>query len=358
MNRKNQKVMKKLLLKAIKDVSKNYRTNNRAFYALMNIVSNQNRLYKKRRLLLKENINIPPYLILSITQKCNLKCAGCYSFAHKGKNKKSMEPELFKKILNESKETGISTVFIAGGEPLKYEGLFEILIPYKEILFPVFTNGLLLNENIIQNLSDNRNIIPIISIEGSSKVTNERRGENVYETVMDKVNELKNRGILYGISITLTKNNYKEVMDDKFLYDINNKGAGVVFFVEYVPVEDNTGDLCLEENERQEALKRIEELNNGKNGAYIMFPGDENVYDGCMAAGRGFLHIDNEGNVEACPFAPYSDINLKDNTIIEALYSNLLTKIRENHNLLQETKGGCALWANKEWVKSIKQDKV
>jgi len=74
---------------------------------------------------------------------------------------------------------------------------------------------------------------------------------------------------------------------------------------------------------------------------------------GCLASGRGFVHISAEGNLEPCPFAPYSDTSLKDLTLKDALSSEFLRKIRENHQNLKETKGGCALWENRQWVASL-----
>jgi MoaA/NifB/PqqE/SkfB family radical SAM enzyme len=76
------------------------------------------------------------------------------------------------------------------------------------------------------------------------------------------------------------------------------------------------------------------------------------MFGGCLSAGRGFAHISPEGSLEPCPFAPYSDVSLRDKTLKEALQSDFLRQIRENHNELTET-GGCALWTKKEWVKSL-----
>lgn len=82
------------------------------------------------------------------------------------------------------------------------------------------------------------------------------------------------------------------------------------------------------------------------------FPGDEEQFGGCLAAGRGFIHVNPEGKVEACPFAPYSDSSLEEANLEEALRSPLMKLIRENHHLLKEVEGGCALWSNKDWLES------
>jgi MoaA/NifB/PqqE/SkfB family radical SAM enzyme len=90
---------------------------------------------------------------------------------------------------------------------------------------------------------------------------------------------------------------------------------------------------------------------------FIALPWDEEEIGGCLSAGRGFVHISAEGNVEPCPFVPYSDTNLKDVSLKEALQSKMLSVIRENHTQLQETHG-CALWERREWVMSLAGSKT
>ena len=90
-------------------------------------------------------------------------------------------------------------------------------------------------------------------------------------------------------------------------------------------------------------------------GLFVAFPGDEEMYGGCLAAGRGFVHISPEGRLEPCPFSPFSDISLKDVSLREALRSPLLRTIRESDAHLRETRGGCALWEQRDWVGSLLQ---
>lgn len=72
-----------------------------------------------------------------------------------------------------------------------------------------------------------------------------------------------------------------------------------------------------------------------------------------FSSGRGFVHISPDGFLEPCPFAPYSDTDLRNVSLKEALRSDLLRKIRENHDKLESTSGGCALWTHREWVRSL-----
>ena len=86
---------------------------------------------------------------------------------------------------------------------------------------------------------------------------------------------------------------------------------------------------------------------------FIAFPGDEKSSGGCLAAGRGFFHINAMGGAEPCPFSPYSDVSLKNMTLKEALKSPLFQKLQENGNLEKEHIGGCVLFEQEEQVKQL-----
>ena len=107
--------------------------------------------------------------------------------------------------------------------------------------------------------------------------------------------------------------------------------------------------------QRQAEPARLNALRAEFPGMFVAFPGDEELYGGCLAAGRGFVHISPDGRLEPCPFAPFSDVNLRDVSLKQALQSSFLQKLRENGQHLTETRGGCALWARREWVGSLLQ---
>jgi len=86
---------------------------------------------------------------------------------------------------------------------------------------------------------------------------------------------------------------------------------------------------------------------------FVAVPWDEQDVGGCLASGRGFVHINASGDLEPCPFAPYSDVNVKDMSLREALRSPLLERLRALPELSEYTGGGCALWKNRERVKQV-----
>ena len=85
----------------------------------------------------------------------------------------------------------------------------------------------------------------------------------------------------------------------------------------------------------------------------ISFPGDEKSSGGCLAAGRGFFHINPYGGAEPCPFSPYSDINVSKTSLLQAIDSKLFTKLRSGGILTGEHSGGCVLFEKHTDVKNL-----
>jgi MoaA/NifB/PqqE/SkfB family radical SAM enzyme len=130
-------------------------------------------------------------------------------------------------------------------------------------------------------------------------------------------------------------------------------GCKLFFFVEYTPVREDTEDWIITDEQRDSLLSRRDSFRSQHNALFVAIPGDEEEIGGCLSAGKGFIHINAAGDVEPCPFAPYSDTNLRDMSLKDALQSEFLKKIRESHGKLSEAEGGCALWVEREWVRSL-----
>lgn len=312
--------------------------------------SRQKRMEKRRRKAEADGLMIPPVLIYSVTSKCNLRCKGCYAASRLGKDHKELNMERVNRLFREASELGVGVIMIAGGEPLMRPEILWAAGEQRNIIFPVFTNGMLLNEGSISYFKHHRNLIPVLSIEGDQCQTDNRRGSGVFAQLQHRVNLLKQSRMMFGMSMTLTCRNFEEVTHPVWLREQYKKGCKLFFLVEYVPQSDSDLSLCLTEQQKALLPSRLEHLRNQIPALFISLPGDEERYGGCLAAGRGFMHISAGGNLEPCPFAPYSDINVRELSLKEALRSPFLEQIRNSHHLLSEAQGGCTLWENREWV--------
>ncbi|MFC2160611.1 radical SAM/SPASM domain-containing protein [Acidobacteriota bacterium] len=301
----------------------------------------------------QEGIHVPPILIFSITNECNLHCTGCYHKALARESKPEMSDEKIRSILSEAKDIGISFVILAGGEPLVRKNILDITKAFPEIIFLVFTNGLLINQDWLEKVKGQHNFVPVVSLEGYEEETDGRRGAGVYERLIKIVQKIKNAGIFWSVSLTVTRSNFNSVTHNEFIKSLSDLGCKLFFFLEYTPVKEGTEDWLLTEKQRTELIHKRDRFRSQFSALFIAVPGDEEEIGGCLSAGRGFVHISAEGNVEPCPFAPYSDASLLNVSLKEALQSEFLKKIRQSDKHLNETGGGCALWIEREWVQSL-----
>ncbi|MBO6231509.1 MAG: radical SAM protein [Ruminiclostridium sp.] len=313
---------------------------------------------KKRIAAEKQGLHIPSFLIASITSSCNLHCAGCYSRCNESTTDAEPVSQLsdveWSRIFDEADELGISFIILAGGEPTIRRDVIEAAGKKQSILFPVFTNGTFISERYFELFDKCRNLIPIMSIEGGRDVTDARRGSGIYDRLIANMTELKRRGLVFGASVTVTTENAEEVSSDRFLGELEKLGCKAVIFVEYVPVTDESRDLAPGDREREILDRATERLRAGNSEMmYVSFPGDEKSSGGCFAAGRGFFHINSHGGAEPCPFSPYSDINVRDTSLREAISSPLFTALRDGDILLDDHEGGCVLYQKKALVESL-----
>ncbi len=302
--------------------------------------------------------HIPPFLIASISSSCNLHCAGCYAWVNQICSDDGTGAPLTGKewgrVFSEAGDLGISFILLAGGEPMMRRDVLLEAAKIPEILFPVFTNGTLINENTLKLFSDARNLVPILSIEGTEKATDERRGEGVYKKLISAMDLIREKHLIFGASVTVTTQNMEEVTGEEFLCLLKDRGCKAVIYVEYVPVSEEDDGLALEEEDRERLQKKVEELRGQEEDLlFISFPGDEKISGGCLAAGRGLFHINAYGGAEPCPFSPYSDCNIRDTSVLEALHSGLFTSLREGGYLTEDHAGGCVLFEERDRVESL-----
>ena len=303
---------------------------------------------KKRKAAEDAGEHIPSFLIASITSKCNLHCAGCYSRCNHAtvdaEPVSQLTGEEWLKLFGEADDLGISFILLAGGEPMLRRDIIEAAGKRQNILFPIFTNGTFMDERYFELFDRCRNLVPIMSIEGERTVTDARRGEGIYDRLICNMNELQQRGLIFGASVTVTTENIREVTSDAFLKTLSDRGCKAVIYVEFVPVTDESRELAPGETEREYRAGELDRLRREHpEMVYLSFPGDEKGSGGCVAAGRGFFHINSHGGAEPCPFSPYSDIDVRDTSLRDALHSPLFTALRDGSILMDDHEGGCVL---------------
>lgn len=309
----------------------------------------------KRDNLEKNGEHIPSFLIASITGNCNLNCKGCYARANHSCGEHMESDKMLGKawdgIFTQAEELGVLFILLAGGEPLLRRDVVTLASKHDKLLFPVFTNGTMIDNEYMKLFDDKRNVVPVLSIEGSRQQTDDRRGAGTYDTLVTMMDSLKAKGILFGASVTVTTENIGTVTNTAFAEMLFSKGCRAMLFVEYVPIDKQTKHLAPTQADRAVLEQSKENLRTAFDEMiFISFPGDEQYAGGCLAAGKSFFHINANGSAEPCPFSPYSDISLMDHTLLEAIHSKFFRELKKNGLLDGEHDGGCLLFERENEV--------
>ncbi len=337
----------------LKDAVRTALTNPPQAYFFLKALRWQRKAARIRAKWQRDGVNIPPIIIFSVTTRCNLSCSGCYAQALHPPSENEMSEAEIRRMMSEARELGVSFFVIAGGEPFLRPEILEIMKDFPEILFLVFTNGLLIDQEMLGRFKKQRNVVPMVSLEGHADDTDGRRGEGVHQFLQKLIGRLKKQGIFFGTSLTITRPTFNTLTDHQFVKNLVQAGCRFFLYLEYTPTVQGTEELVLTSVERARLMSLTDSFRREFSALFFAIPGAEAEVGGCLAAGRGFVHVTAEGDMEPCPFAPFSDSNLRDSSLKDALQSRLLGVIRQHPENLKVTEGGCTLWKRRAWVESL-----
>lgn len=290
----------------------------------------------------KYGIEPPGFLVLSPTQRCNLSCIGCYA-SSTSKTAAHLPYEVVKKIIGENHDLfGSRFMVISGGEPFMYysdgKSLLDIFADFSDTFFLVYTNGTLISPKLAGQLQQLGNVTPAISVEGFEKETDERRGEGVYRKILQSMENLRQAGVPFGISVTATSKNADLLLSDEFYeYFFEEQGASYMWQFQLMPIgrADDQIHLMVDPPKRIQLLKLWQRMLSEKKYALADFWNSGVLSNGCIAYGRagGYLYIDWNGNIMPCVFVPYYVDNIYDlyaqgKSLADALFSRLMVNGR------------------------------
>jgi len=271
---------------------------------------------------------VPRDLLIDPTSSCNLKCKGCWAADYsKGSN---IPYEKLDEILGDAQKLGIKDIMMSGGEPLmRKEEILMLAGKYRKMTFGAFTNGTLIDEEFADGMVKIGNLNVFISIEGYKEETDFRRGEGTYDKVIKAMNILKERDHGFGFSICYHSKNYKTICSDEFLDFLREKGAWFGWLFNYMPIgSDADVSLCCTAEQRAYVMRKIDDYSKRNKFTLIDFANSGHKALGCVAAGNDFAHINASGDLEPCAFCHYSDTNILDKRLIDALKSPFFKKFR------------------------------
>ena len=301
----------------------------------------------------KYNCNIPWAILLDPTSACNLHCTGCWA-AEYG-NKLNLSYDEIDNIIQQGKELGVYFYIYTGGEPLvRKKDLIKLCEKHDDCIFLCFTNSTLIDEEFADEMLRVGNFVPAISLEGFENATDGRRGEGVYNQVMNAIELLHRKKLVYGISSCYTSANFESITSQEYWDKLIDLGAYFIWYFHYMPVgNDASIDLMPTPSQRKETYKRIREYRHTKPLFAIDFQNDAEFIGGCIAGGRRYLHINANGDVDPCVFIHYSDSNIREKTLLECLQSPLFMQYHDHQPFNENMLRPCPMLENPELLRKM-----
>ena len=310
--------------------------------------------FPKQQALAEElGCNIPMTMLIDPTSACNLKCTGCWA-AEYG-DKLNMSYETLDDIICQGKELNIYFYLYSGGEPLvRKEDILRLCEKHSDCQFAAFTNGTLIDEQFAKDILRLKNFMPIISVEGFEAETDFRRGQGTFAKVKKATEILKEYRLPLGLSCCYTSKNAEVIGSEEYFDQMIEWGAKFCWFFTYMPVgKEAVPELMVTPEQRAYMYHQIRKFRDTKALFTLDFWNDGEYAEGCVAGGRRYLHINANGDIEPCAFIHYSDSNIKDKTILEALQSPLFMAYHDGQPFNDNHLRPCPLLDNPKALRNM-----
>lgn len=266
--------------------------------------------HKKR---LKKGDFFPPFLYISVINSCNLRCQGCWvDVAHK---QTKIDINSLNKTVNEAKEQGNAFFGILGGEPFMHKELLDFLEGQPDVYFQVFTNGHFITDEVANRLRKMGNVTPLISVEGTEIVSDERRGKaDVLNRTMEGIQNCLNNKVLTGVCTSICNTNIDDLLADKWVDTLIEMGVMYCWFHVYRPMgPEPMPELALNPQQLRRVRQFVVDTRATKPIVVIDAYHDGEGRALCPAATGFTHHIGPAGDIEPCPIIQLATESIYDN---------------------------------------------
>jgi len=294
----------------------------------------------------------PPFLYISILNSCNLKCQGCW--VDVDKPREAIELDTLNRLINDAREHGNRFFGLLGGEPFMHPELFDLLAQHPDCYFQIFTNGQLITAKKAKLLRQLGNATPLVSIEGTEVVSDERRGGvDVLNRTLRGLDHCLNEGLLTGVATSLCQSNIDELLTERWLRSLIKRGVHYAWYHTYRPVGPQiNAQLALSPEQVRRVRKFVVEMRAALPLVLVDAYYDHQGQALCPMATGISHHISPTGAVEPCPIIQFARENVRDERgIYETMTrSDFLRDFRET--AARHTRG-CIVLERPDLVKTL-----
>jgi len=284
----------------------------------------------------------PPFLFISLTDACNLRCQGCWTRPSLGS--RSLTGEDVDLVIRTARMKGSHFFGLLGGEPLLWDGLFDLMARWPDCYFQVFTNGTLLDAERAEKMRVLGNVTPLISVEGVEDTSDIRRGgEKVHERAMAAIECARNAGLFIGVASSICQSNIEDLASGRFVEEMIRKGVHYLWYYIYRPVGPEPSPELALSGEQIVHLRRFMVEERLLSPILIIDAYWDHLGRAICPAAAGISHhVGPAGDIEPCPPIQFSKENIRGDARVDRLIQNSLF-LRDFRDFAARTTMGCVL---------------
>ena len=289
------------------------------------------RAIQKHKQRLKQGDFFPPFLYISIINSCNLRCQGCW--VDVAAKQEKIEVDALSRVIREANEQGNYFFGIVGGEPFMHADILEIFRRHPDCYFQVFTNGHFITSDVAAELRKCGNVTPLISVEGTEIVSDQRRGgAEVLNKTMEGIRNCVNNNVVTGVCTSVCKTNIDDLVNEAWVDRLIELGVLYLWFHTYRPIgPEPSADLALSPEDQLRTRQFVVDMRVKKPIAIIDAYYDADGQALCPAATGFTHHISPWGDIEPCPIVQFAKESIYDDRPLADTFndSQFLTDFRQ-----------------------------
>ena len=305
--------------------------------------------FKKR---LKRGEHFPPFLYISIINSCNLRCQGCWVKVDGPRH--MIDAATMRRVIGEAKRQGNSYFGILGGEPFMHPELLQILGEHPDCYFQIFTNGQLITDEIARELRRLGNASPLISIEGTAQVSDERRGQlRVLDRTLVGLEHCRRHRLIVGVATSVCQTNIDDLVREEWLRSLIARGVHYAWYHTYRPVGENASpELALSPEQVLHVRRFVVRMRTQLPLALVDAYWDDRGQALCPMATGISHHINPWGDIEPCPIIQFATDSIHDRRdLFDVMQSSDF--IRDFCETAAQTTRGCIVLERPDLVQSL-----
>lgn len=256
----------------------------------------------------REGVPMPRVLQLVDDVACGAGCSHCVFASFRARGRALSRDDLAG-ILDQAAEMGVGWVYMLGSDPFYRPDaalLLDLLAARRSIVFYLFTEGRRFDFALLDRVARAGNIVPVLNVDGLREATERRKGAGSWDALESLADRLRARRLPWFVSTMVSRENLDEVTSRPFVDWLGRRGAWVLAYVPYSPVDPRAeAGIVLTRADRDLLFSRSLALNRGRwRPAVLDLVGIEEKLTSCPSALHS-MTVFFDGTAAPCVALPF-----------------------------------------------------